>query len=283
VLPNKLRGGKLQPEKVITGLKDLVRDLVDRHAQERKALREALPRVAPEFESMLPPGEGRRLLRNQLRHKQNGPLIQQITDVGKENLPGVFELVSAGKVGDALNLLNERFPQYQEVILTAMVFSEDEDSANDERWDGLLKRFGMPIHYAILGYSAWARGDFDRAIDLTERALHASSSGKQIPSFLNLPVRDLKNNLAYYYADKVDAEKREQAFQYARESVDDGAEDYAALDSLGFVTITFALTAEEVLEGLTMCEDARRQGAEIVLYFKHVLLAEARLAELMTR
>jgi predicted MPP superfamily phosphohydrolase len=279
-----------QASERLAELKDVMREFVVSHVELGKILRDQLPRLAPDLETILSPG-----VRRQMLEQQNPPasaylpLLNEIDDElaeakgGGDSLRQVRECVSANNIAEAILLL-KRLRSYPRLLLTAQVLSKD---SND--WDEahrLLEELGRPLHYLKLGRLAWVEEDMRSAVSLLEAALRRAESGRSLEGD-DVPLHRVWNDLAFYYAEAGMARKRDDALRLARDAEqalrpfkDEQPERYAYyLDTLGFVRIVFAQSKDEVLGGVQLCEDARRGGGLLPVYFNNIFKAQQRLRE----
>ncbi len=124
-------------------------------------------------------------------------------------------------------------------------------STDPERWkkaEELLPRLNSQEYYLRLAYKFWSVNRLDEAIQLAEKGLAAAPNAPGISA-------QLKNTLAYFYAEKGAVDKKAQAFQYIREAREEFPTNVDFLETDGCVKIAFG-TKEEAREGLKMCSRA---------------------------
>jgi len=193
--------------------------------------------------------------------------------------------------------LVERKPSYERTLLNGLVLSK-----NESDWtyaEKLLNKIGEPIHHVRLSYAFWTKGESDKAIAIAEAGLKLAVTKYSGDLFT---ITKIKNNLAYFYAEKNIKEKEKEAISYSEEAVDftkkkyeeledkkeEKIEDYEMykyeyvrnLDTLGFVKIAYGSEINTIKKGIEICEDARRSGAADDIYFKNINLAQKRLFEI---
>ena len=88
-----------------------------------------------------------------------------------------------------------------------------------------------------------------------------------------------KNSLAYYLAETDDVAYEKMARQYVSEA-GKLRQTSAVLDTEGYVKITYGKTRQEILDGVGVCEHARRMGAPFEAYAKNINKANKRLEQL---
>ena len=93
-------------------------------------------------------------------------------------------------------------------------------------------------------------------------------------------VSKFKNSLAYYYAETGTPEYEGRARKYVDEALAIRPDETACLDTKAYVKIVYGKDRGEVMEGVTLAEDARRKSMENEFYFKHIEKARRRLASL---
>lgn len=188
--------------------------------------------------------------------------------------PEVKELVAAGRIGDAVAKLDDLLLKEHEEEIAVLLLSEDRKGW--ERAAELLKdpKAQNPKYFLTLAYRFWSVGQTDKAIEIAEKGLPLAVNADP-PSVLRF-----KNSLAYYYAETDRPQYEELARQYAREAREARPDDVAAIDTEGYVKISFAKTRREVEEGVALSEEARRRGAPFEAYAKDVAKASRRLESL---
>lgn len=132
-----------------------------------------------------------------------------------------------------------------------------------------------PLPNIELGLMYFVLGNYKEAVKETEEALK-----KSLNSNLEKLAILSKANVAYYYADAGSEENKEKAIEYANFALDHDPNNPAYKDTLGFVKIIFGQTPEEIKEGMTMCDEVRKEGGPLEYYEKHITIALQRLKEL---
>lgn len=170
-------------------------------------------------------------------------------------------------------------PAMHEQWIFSLILSDKRDDW--ERAWAELQSVTFPRPYMTLAFRYWSIGELDRAIHITSTGI-SKVAGVKDGKELESTVAKLKNSLAYYLADKADPKDEGDARRLAEESnqILPGSH---TVSTLGYVQITYGKTEEEVKEGITLCENARQNGSDEDLYFRHLARAEQRLKLLRTR
>lgn len=283
-LPRARGVRRIEAPAKVNELTGLLKDMIEHHLAIRKLLIKQVPRVAPELDIILSPGVRRGLLADQYKQYQYVPLLKQIAMLSteaREALKDIPKLAGAGELAQIIVELRRR-PEHLDLLLTALVLSQHENDWDEA--ERLLPSAGKPFHYLRLGYSAWSEGELNKAIRFSEQALTlALKAGKSVVDENDASIAKIKNNIAYYYAESEVEGKAEEALRFAKDAVtaiEGGIQhsQYAnRLDTLGFVQIAFATSRTQIEEGIKTCEDARRAGADLSFYFKHIAQAEANM------
>ena len=194
---------------------------------------------------------------------------------GDENLAVTYHELRNGNVRAAVQKLfelSQKDPKYFPHLISALVVSPALDDWS--KAEKLIKKYGKPEHFRKLAFNYWTHGDLQKAISLSEKALKnlQDSSDEEL-------VGSIKNSLAYYYADADRSENASYAYQLAESEVERrGAipedlrplNDYEdALDTLGYVKISFGETISEVRKGIDLCTQSLVMGGNKGLFQKH--------------
>jgi hypothetical protein len=124
-------------------------------------------------------------------------------------------------------------------------------SGDIEQWrraEELLKQVRNPEYYLRLAYKFWSVNRLDEGLKLAETGLGIAGNGAD-----STITSQLKNNLAYFYAEANRVDKKDQAFQYIREAREDWPLNEDFLETEGCVKIAFGTTKEEAREGVKIC------------------------------
>jgi tetratricopeptide (TPR) repeat protein len=124
-------------------------------------------------------------------------------------------------------------------------------STDPERWkkaEELLLRLNSQEYYLRLAYKFWSVNRLDEAIQLAEKGLAAAPNAAGITA-------QLKNSLAYYYAEARRVDRKDQAFALIREAREEVPENIDFLETAGCVRIAFG-SREDAIEGVKMCARA---------------------------
>src|SRR3989304_7156926 len=222
------------------------------------------------------------LLIIQLKEKQK--VLQGFTEGQKQAMidiiqslsnPEIRGLANIGQIKEAISKLEKSFPgemvhlpenllnDYIDILLLSK-----EESKWQKAWE-LLQKQKSPFlkSYISLSYLFWSIGRINDAIKVSEEGLKfAEMTGSQEA----LDLVRLKNNLAYYYADSGDPKYKTQAEIYISEVLNQDPENPLHIDTAGYIKIVFGNTKSEILQGVNLCEDARRKGSSFEIYIKHV-------------
>lgn len=274
----------------LAGLQCFTRAVISSYQTLGQELRKCVPRFAPELENLFSP-----VIRSDLRekeHQRNGYkiLLEDIEDalnaeglcdpIGRALLRAKTEIESRNLEGVISLLRSEELTAQTNLLLTALSISED-----PRHWDEANRKIetygGSPWHYVTLSYNLWSIDDLEGALSLGERAKTAyAQETKRNSGQHKQPEHKLWNNLAYFYAEE--GNDRKAALRYAMNAVkavrreqSANSRDYANyLDTEGYCRIVFASSGKELEQGIKKCEEARRKGASLALYFRHIACAE---------
>lgn len=181
--------------------------------------------------------------------------------------PGVRELVSEGKIGEAAK--RTAAPDDQIKVYLQSQLSSDWDKAVE-----LAK--GLPVpppsYFVTAAYLYFEMGKSDKAIEIGEEGLRFAEKEGNL-----LYVRRLQNSLAYYYAETMEAKYEQKAREYIISARINAAEASEVLDTEGWVKISYAKSKEEVIAGLKLCSEAVEKGAPASYYEKAIRRAAERL------
>ncbi len=183
--------------------------------------------------------------------------------------------VEEGRISEARMAVEklDRKTITNEEYLTLLIFSDNETdwvtAWNEVRETGIKE----PRLFISLAYKFWFAGNVEFAIRVAEEGL------ERIEPDNEKYILRFKNNLAYFYADLRKPEDEEKARDYIQEARK-GCSDANAIDTEGYVLISYGKSEKEILEGVKLCEEARQKGIEFKLYHRHVTRAYERLKEL---
>lgn len=211
--------------------------------------------------------------------------LEQIrNDRGQDNLTrSAKEFMSKGEFENAINTLeplSEKTPEQTEYLLTAYVSATRQ--GHWKKAERILSERPRPFPYIQLSIKYWQIGNITKAISLCEQAKNViDTSGNEKDKGL---LSACKNSLAYYYADGEITEKAGVARQLIEEVIPpekrNSPKDANALDTLGYVLITFESERGEIERGMAYCKKANRLGADDYLLHKHLARAHKRLAQI---
>lgn len=213
---------------------------------------------------------------------------------GDTELETVYKQLNNGNYRAAINKLSEltnEDDKYYKHLISAFVVSpaiEDWEKAED-----YIYVYGEPAHFRKLAFNYWVRGDINKSISLSEIGLKKAKgiNNEEL-------IGSIKNSLAYYYADAGRKDKASIAYDFAKTEVDRRYETSKdeqeqeqeqkqelisyedALDTLGFVKITFGQTREEILDGISLCTESLKLGGNKDLFRKHYDKATERIRSL---
>ena len=151
------------------------------------------------------------------------------------------------------------------------------DSGKRSDWDEafeLLKKTNIadPADCLPLAYRYWQAGLLDMAIEVAEFSLAKAAPERQIK---------LKNSLAYYLAQRQLPKDAERARQLAMEAAHEFAEPRAkALNTQGYVEISFAENEEQLKVGIALCNQALARGGKLDVYNSAMARAAIRTTEI---
>ena len=134
-----------------------------------------------------------------------------------------------------------------------LVVSEDEAD-----WEKAVQRMEHERirrleFYNMLSFKFWTVANLDRAILVAEAGFALTDAKSDVKQVINL-----KNNLAYFYAEGKRGDKRTQAYSYVQDIRRQAPEALEFIETEGCVRIAFAETREEALEGLQQVLDAAK-------------------------
>jgi hypothetical protein len=180
--------------------------------------------------------------------------------------PGVRELVSEGKIGEAA--AKTVGPEDQ-----IKVYLQSQSSSDWDKAVKLARSLSVPPprYFVTAAYLFFESGKTMKAIEIGEEGLRYAEKAGNL-----LYVRRLQNSLSYYYADTMEAKYEQKARDYiisARINTDTPE----ALDTEGWVKISYAKTKEEIFAGLKLCLEAAEKGCPVWAYEKTVERATERL------
>ena len=159
--------------------------------------------------------------------------------------------------------------------LTVLTLSDDEADWV-AAWNEVNKSdIREPRLFISLAYRFWFVGKVELAISISEEGL------KRVDPDNEEIIYRIKNNVAYYYAELRRPENRDDAFRYSQEAMEHRKDAYP-VDTRGYVLISYGENADDILKGVKLCEDARREGGITFfpLYQKHIARAYKQLKEL---
>jgi hypothetical protein len=180
--------------------------------------------------------------------------------------PGVRELVSEGKIGEAAEKTVGPEDQIK-VYLQSQLPSD---------WDKAVKlarnlTVPPPRYFVTAAYLYFESGKTMKAIEIGEEGLKYAEKAGNL-----LYVRRLQNSLSYYYADTMEAKYEQKARDYIT-SARINTDTPDALDTEGWVKISYAKTKEEVFAGLKLCSEAVEKGTPVLYYERTLKRASERL------
>lgn len=189
-----------------------------------------------------------------------------------------------------LKALTAKDPEYKKLLLVALITSFD--SARWTEAEPLLYEVGEPAHFGRLAFGYWKHRDTTKAVSLAEEGYKRAQNITNCDANV---VGQLKNSLAYYYADLYlktgqGEDKAELALRMVQEEVTRRHNEtptsslYAeVLDTEGFVRIAYGKTYDEIEMGEKKCAEAYALGSTRELYNLHHSIAEKRLEDIKHR
>jgi hypothetical protein len=124
-------------------------------------------------------------------------------------------------------------------------------SRNPDDWrkaESLLQQAPNAGYFQTLAYNFWKVGDSREALRLAEAGLKIATNGND-----GSLTAQLKNMVAYLYAEAGLADKRDLAYRYSEDARNAWPQNQDFLETLGCVRIAFADSKEEAEEGLQIC------------------------------
>jgi len=123
-----------------------------------------------------------------------------------------------------------------------------------------------PRWYFGLSYTYWWYKDLDKAIEVSEEGLKLSQElQKEISVNMNL----IKGNLAYFYAEKSDFEKKDIALKYAEDAYNyDKAP--SRTDTFGYVLMKFGTSKEDFEKAEKLFLEALKQESDNEFIREHL-------------
>ncbi len=188
------------------------------------------------------------------------------------NLPGAIAKLKDEVHRDSSNLQKKR------TLVTTLLLSHERREW-DEAWSLMRTEVDMVREHLTMALRYWGVGRIDTAIEVCKSGLERAEADSSLEG-RDIWISKLKNSLAYYYAETGRAEYEDAARRYVEEAIRIRPEEMACLDTKAYVKIVYGKDRGEVLEGVTLAEDARRKGLEDEFYFKHIEKARQRLASL---
>ena len=199
------------------------------------------------------------------------------------------QLVSDDKTHESIELIEDiknKTDEHYDFLLTRYIATSN--SKYSEIIDTLLPKYGKTHHYTRLAFNKWESDDIDKAVTLCEQGY--SLCNKSVDKNSLADKKSCMNSLAYYYADGEIASKSNVAYNLIDEVIglyksqqDTKSIAYAnALDTKGYVMISFGDTENEIREGIADCEKANSLGLNDYLLNRHLAKAYSRLSTLST-
>jgi hypothetical protein len=189
----------------------------------------------------------------------------------------VKKLLSEGRIEKAIAALDDVYVKDQTKVeeeLAVLLLSKEEKD-----WLKALnilteRKIEEPKYFLTLAYRFWSASRIERAIEIGETGL--ALAAEKDPTLTS----KFKNSLAYYYADGGAPQHEKLAREYAAEARQERPDNAGTLDTEGYVEITYGKTPEEVLRGVSICDEARKRGVPFAAYAKHIAKANRRLETL---
>jgi len=196
----------------------------------------------------------------------------------------ISKLIAAGEITAAIAKLREEIKrdpetfQTKQFLVNTLLLSHLREQW-DEAWHILQAERNMLREHLTLALRYWSVGRIDKAIGVSEAGLKRAQEEPEVKDREKV-ISKLKNSLAYYYAETGRPEYEETARKYVDEALNIRPDEVACLDTKAYVKIVYGKDRNEIEEGITLAEEARRRGLEDEFYFKHVEKARQRLASL---
>ena len=191
----------------------------------------------------------------------------------------VKEFIKGGWIERAIHEAESAYfnnPSKSGLQLVSALLSSKRSRDWHRAWKVLQKMEEAPsLYYISLSYLLWSVDEIPQAIKVAEKGLKVAEKKED-----QVGINKVKNSLAYYYADLGDPNYKNIARRYAEEALSASPENPAPMDTKGYVKIVYGKKIEEIKEGINLCEEARRRGAPLKLYIKHLSKATERLRSL---
>ena len=195
-------------------------------------------------------------------------LKQSDEEVAKAVSPEAAALAREGKAHEAIAKieLDTKDPRKKAQQEIAVLILSDKESD----WELAAKRLengeaASTDSFHRLSFKFWSANKVNEAIKLAEEGL--ALAGKSPHS--ETVALELKNNLAYFYADANKTDKKNEAFQYIREARQQWPLNAEILETEACVKIAFG-SKEEAIAGLAQCMDVAAAKDDLTT-FKHWL------------
>jgi len=144
-------------------------------------------------------------------------------------------------------------------------------------WSTLSKHGLSNIEiYMQLALTYWKHGEVQKAIEVDEEGLAIAKRNDNLEA-----ENEVKNSLAYFYADTDKEEYEGLARRYSEESYNAQPKNLSWMDTQGYVKITYGKSDKEVIEGMHLCMQAYiADGRFPDLFRKHLNKGVARITKL---
>jgi hypothetical protein len=155
------------------------------------------------------------------------------------------------------------------------------ESDNPEQWNAalqLLERVpdGDPVDYLPLAFRYWKAANVEQAIRVCDIGMHKTPTEERRIKY--------KNSLAFYLAERADIKDAERARNLAMEACQEhNPARPRALNTRGFVEITFAETEEQLKLGIALCAESLQNGNSMEAYLKAMGRVAVRQKQLSLR
>ena len=210
--------------------------------------------------------------------------MQTTAESEDENLKKAEQLLLEGKDEEAISLVEEIDPKSKEHF--DFLISRYITTDNKNYWakaHKYLAEHGELKHFIRFSFTLWENGDLNGAISVSEQGLQLIEVSQNINDSGKVSCM---NSLAYYYADGEVSSKSALAYQLTddvleilNQAGDNQSIDFAnALDTRGYIKISFGDSAEEITSGIDDCKKANSLGLDSFLFHRHLARAHDRLA-----
>jgi len=176
----------------------------------------------------------------------------------------------------------KRAARYKEIVGVCVAISDKFNAIQAlSRYQHLAGKTATSRQLA--GYVYWWFGDVDTAIVETEAALELVNSETTKGTAKIDELREIRNNLAFYYAEK--GVRKDIAFSFVEDTlrnVSEGHKDYvSALDTAGYVYLRFASSETEIEKAVHYFDKVLKIDPKSKETTQHLMEAYAKRKEIL--